>query len=352
MFKVNPSAYNSVFVVPSDIVDKHLRLAGSAQLKVLLWIYRHSSEGFNMEKLTKAVGLSKADVKDAVQYWLECGLLLTDEKEDTIVEKDEIKKQDNKENEIQKESEIVLKETQQEKETNNAKTPLRDLPVLKPTQKQIADRISESPEIRELFLEAQNILGRTIGYAAQATLLMIHDHYGLPVPVIMMICEYARSKGKQNSMNYIQAVGKDWAQREIDSFEKAAEQIKKLESIDSFWFALKEMTGISTPKPTASQQTHMDRWLNIWHFSIEMVYVAYEKAAEKTGNVNFNYMNGILKSWHEKGIKNLEQLKKQTETKQNTYIDNKKPSYDLDEAERKAMYEPPVYKKRVKNNGV
>ena len=37
-YSVNPSAFKSIFAVPTDIVDKHIRLANEHQLKVLLWI--------------------------------------------------------------------------------------------------------------------------------------------------------------------------------------------------------------------------------------------------------------------------------------------------------------------------
>ena len=41
MYKINPNTYASAFVIPADVADKHLRMAGKAQLKVLLWLYRN-----------------------------------------------------------------------------------------------------------------------------------------------------------------------------------------------------------------------------------------------------------------------------------------------------------------------
>ena len=43
-YSVNPSAFKSIFAVPTDIVDKHIRLANEHQLKVLLWILRNSPD--------------------------------------------------------------------------------------------------------------------------------------------------------------------------------------------------------------------------------------------------------------------------------------------------------------------
>ena len=76
MYCINPKEFSGVFAVPAAVVDRHIKLAGSAQLKALLWIYRHSCEPIDIEKLSKAIGISVADVKDALQYWLECGLLI------------------------------------------------------------------------------------------------------------------------------------------------------------------------------------------------------------------------------------------------------------------------------------
>ena len=48
MYKINPNSYKSVFVLPTEIADKHLRMAGKAQLKVLLWLFRNSCREFDI----------------------------------------------------------------------------------------------------------------------------------------------------------------------------------------------------------------------------------------------------------------------------------------------------------------
>ena len=42
--KINLGAWNSIFAIPTDVVDKHLKLASGISLKVLLYILRHSGE--------------------------------------------------------------------------------------------------------------------------------------------------------------------------------------------------------------------------------------------------------------------------------------------------------------------
>ena len=55
-YKMNLGSWNSVFAVPGDIVDKHLRLAGAAQLKVILWTLRHAGEEFTIAGTEKKSG--------------------------------------------------------------------------------------------------------------------------------------------------------------------------------------------------------------------------------------------------------------------------------------------------------
>ena len=73
-YRMNLGAWNSVFAVPCEVVDRHLKLAGALQLKVLLWALRHSGEAFTTAALAEATGASEADVRDAMLYWTENGL--------------------------------------------------------------------------------------------------------------------------------------------------------------------------------------------------------------------------------------------------------------------------------------
>ena len=77
--KIELGAWNSVFAVPSELVDKHLKLAGAVQLKVILWILRHSGENITTDDLAKSLNMQEADVRDSLSYWSETGLVTLDE---------------------------------------------------------------------------------------------------------------------------------------------------------------------------------------------------------------------------------------------------------------------------------
>lgn len=75
-YRWNPGVMTRVFALPAAVVDEHIRLAGAKQLKVLLWLSCHGEGRFDAEACAAAIGGSPADCGDALQYWVECGLLL------------------------------------------------------------------------------------------------------------------------------------------------------------------------------------------------------------------------------------------------------------------------------------
>ncbi len=336
-FMINPLKWNNSFAVPSEVVDKHIRLAGSVQLKVLLWMMRHSAEEKNMDEMSKDLGVSVADCSDALTFWSEMGLLVAEDKNFAP------------EKVAEKVTEPVIENKKQE-----LKRILPEIEAIKPTAQQIAARGDESEEIRFLFNEAQMRLGKTIGHDGQAVLLMMHDSYGLPVEVIVTIIEYCVSVGK-TSTSYIAKIGKDWGEREIDSLEKADEVINELKASDEMWGEFRLRTGVSTPRPTSAQMKYLNRWKNEYGFTMDMIFLAYEETANNIQKMSFQYMDKILKNWFENGLRTPADVEKakyersvasqqaatKTENKQ-----KKKTSYNIDEVLRKNEETELVYKRK------
>ena len=53
---------------------------------------------------------------------------------------------------------------------------------------------------------------------------------------------------------------------------------------------------------------YIARWTSEFSMSEPMIRNAYEKTVKNTGKVSMPYMNTILKSWFEKGIKTVSQI--------------------------------------------
>ena len=323
---VNPGSWSGMFAVPSCVADEHLKKSNGQQLKVLLFVMRHNNEVIEIEDVAKGTGMADADVKDAMQYWIEVGLLSNDGNFKEI------------------------------KNVNTTQQKLLELPDVIPTYDQVASRTLESPELRFLFNEAQMRLGKTIGYDAQAKLLMIHDCYGLPVEVILTIIEYSVSEGK-SSMKYIEKVAKDWAEKEVNTLEAADEHIKQIHSDRKLWNEFASMFSVDTPKYTEKRFSYVVRWRKEWKQSFELIYFAYEQTVNATNSFSYEYMNKILENWHKSGIKTPAaaiQASKDYKSKVKNGITNSaskstsETSYDSGKYIEKAKG-PIVYKRREQN---
>ncbi len=331
---INPSKWNKSFAVPSEVVDDYIRLAGSVQIKVLLWLMRHSADEKSIDEMSKDVGVSVPDCNDALTFWKETGILISCESEAVIVKTEVVK---------------------EEKKTVEDKKFLPEIEVVKPTVEQIVARGDESEEVRFLFNEAQLRLGKTIGHDGQAVLLMMHDAYGLPVEVIVTIIEYCVSVGK-TSTSYIAKIGKDWCEREIDTLEKADEVINELKASDEMWGEFRLRTGISTPRPTSAQMKYLNRWKNEYSFSMDMIFLAYEETANNIQKMSFPYMDKVLKNWFEEGLRTPQDVAKVKQERINIVSSakpeiksKKKSSYNIDEVLKQNEESELVYKRKGDN---
>ncbi len=287
----NSAVLGSMFAVPSQVVDNYIKLASASQLKTLLWICRHLSDPIDPSAISAAIGYSEADVEDALTVIAGWGILISDN-QPAVPAPAPVEKAKPQETEVSKQ--------------------LEEIAASKPTGEQISARCKENPEIINMFSDIEKMLGKTLGYDSRSILLMMHDHYGLPIEVIYMLVDYCKSVGK-SGFSYISKVGKSWGEMEIDTIEKADEQIKILNSCNKLWSEFAEMAGIQNPRPSSSQSAYLRTWSVELKFNVEMIYLAYEEMLNHTSRISFPYMNKILMNWKSKGIKTPEDVEREKE---------------------------------------
>lgn len=330
-FEINPYAYKSIFAVPTSVVDDNIRLASVLQLKVLLYMLRHSEENLTGEDVAIALSLDKADAEDAMIFWQERGLLIkSDEAAKPLLH-------------IETTTDVTIKKTAEEPEQLQKK--VSDIPLSRPSHEQIAVRLQECKEFSALFAEAQATLGKTIGYDGQSVLIMMHDSYGLPFEVILMAVEYSVSQ-KKTGFSSIAKLGKLWSEQGIDTLEGAVEYIEEHNAVNETWNKLRSLTDITNRTPTSKQRGYLVAWVKEYGYDENIIYYAYEESVDRTGKMSMPYMDKIIRNWYEKGVKTPmdiqrekakwqeerdKKLPKKNTAKQNTpTLLKDDPSYDID----------------------
>lgn len=332
-YKIDFGAWGSVFAVPSCVVDKGLKLAGESQLKVLLYLLRHSGATLSENQVAEELSLHRDDVADAMEYWAQQGLL--------IISNDTVTMPETSASVPDKETNQVISSVEMEKVAAEKPRPVSR--ATKPEPGYVAKRLKADKNLVFLMDEAQRILAKPFSNSDTATLVMLHDTDGLPVEVILMLLEHCVQIGKSN-MRYIEKTGIQWGSDGIVTIGLAEEKIKRYSETTIAWSKVCAVFGLHlSGTPTKKQLEYADQWVNIWNFSEEMLRLAYERCVDAKGDMNLSYINGILKRWYEQSLKKPEDVfsadSASSKGKKNTKASSQDASYDIDEYEGKSIFD-------------
>lgn len=349
-YKMNLGAWNSIFAVPCSVVDEYIKLAGAAQLKVLLWFLRHAGENFSDEDMAAALSMSPADARDSMQYWIATGIITIDKESGLITpsvnetsvpfgfkltEKPAFTAKIEPKAEILK-AEIKPVELPMEKKQSEPKKPLSR--PQKPDSAHLAERMVADPSIAFLMQEADNILGRMTSNADKCTLLMLNEYYGLPVEVIIMLLQYLQDMGKTN-MKYIEKVAETWGDNEITTVDRAEKEIMRMTNSRTAFRLIVQTLGLEEHSPTDRELKQAERWVNEWHFTADMIREAYERCVDAKGKYIPNYVESILERWHKAQITTLEQAKAERKPKRAKFSSESEATYDLEAYENSSIFD-------------
>lgn len=273
MYSVNPQSLFTAFSVPGDVVDKHIKLAGAVQLKVLLYIYRNPAMPIDAEAISSYLSVSTADVRDCLAFWADVGILNCDDKPQIS---------------------IKTEDTQKPKTVRPK--------AIKPSHNEVTKRGLENDEIAFLLRETQGKLGRTLRDSESSTLVWLYDDEGASVSVILMAVEFAISDGKAN-IGYIQKTVIDWIDSGIETASDAEQKIAEIYKSRNYFSTLRNAFGLGDRLPGKKEREYANLWVGEWKLSREMLRAAYEICVDNTGKYSISYIAKILKDWHSKGYK-------------------------------------------------
>lgn len=215
-------------------------------------------------------------------------------------------------------------------------------PVYAPSD--IAKVIEADERVKSLVNIAQNILGRPLSTTDMQTLFSLYDWLGLPVEVILMLLEYCAGIGK-TSFRYIEKVAISWSRDGVDTIEKAQHNLESSEKRAKISRKYAKLLGVGERGLSDGEYAHLLQWTQEMGLSADMIKAAYERTVLNTGKISFPYMNTILKSWHDEGLKKPPEAGERAQKKPpqparrgNKFLDYKQTGeYNIDEIERLEM---------------
>ena len=270
-YQWEPSAFGRMVALPAVVAEQQLKLAGSVQLKVLLWFAANGGV-FDADACAAAVGYSAADCRDAMQYWAASGILRCDGQPPAAPA------------------------------VTPAPAPIVRPAAVKPQMKEVIAAQKSVPGFAYLLDTVSARLGKPLTHGDMETLLYLTDTAGLPAEVVLMVVEYA-VQTEHYSMRYIEKTALDWADKDITTIAAAEEHLCHLERCREA--LLKVQTVCALPKPltaNASNMTYTEKWIFSWKVSDDLLRLAYTVCEEKTGTFKASYIDRVLENWRAQGI--------------------------------------------------
>ncbi len=275
-YYINPAAFSAVFTVPAAVADNHLKLARGEHIKVLLYIMRNMTSEIEPERISAAADVPVYDVKEALLYWADAGILLT---HDASAHK----------------ADGIRPKTVKRAE--------------KPSRNDVARRGAEDGKISYLLQETQMKLGRNLKSNETSTLVWLYDDEGLDVSLILMIVQYAAAHNKAN-IRFIESTAVDWINKGIDSVAAADEELRKIAAGEEAWSIVSSAFGLERRKPSKKETELSLLWVNDWKMSRDMLIAAYEACVNAKSKFSFPYTAKIIEMWHQKGYTTPAEIEK------------------------------------------
>ncbi len=169
----------------------------------------------------------------------------------------------------------------------------------------LADRASSFPALCD---EVERRLGKKLSAADLKNLYTLYDHLALPAEVILLLVgwcieeqERKYGPGKRPFLSRIRQEGFLWSRRGVDTLERAEEHVARLTRLRGREAEVLRLLDIP-PRPLVEREkTYIAAW-NDMGFDDGALRLAYEKTVLKKQSMDWGYMNGILRRWHEKGL--------------------------------------------------
>ena len=98
-----------------------------------------------------------------------------------------------------------------------------------------------------------------------------------------------------------------WADEGIDTLETASYYVQTKLQLHTRIQQLRLMLQIDQRRLTQAEEQYLAQWIAMG-FPDEVILMAYERTCLQTGGLKWNYMNSILKAWHEKNLHTPQQI--------------------------------------------
>ena len=282
-----------ITIIHNLFIDRYMPRANGEYVKLYLYLLRLVSgkQSISISQIADTFEHTEKDIQRALAYWKKEGLL--------TLSYDERKKL-NGISFVNIQDEAPVAWTAPALETAATWEPPKKSPL---TAERVA-QLKEQEDIEQLLFIAGQYLGKILSTTEISNILYFYDALHFSTELIEYLVEYCVSKGSKSS-RYMEKVALEWAKAEICTVEQAKSNSNLYHKN---YYTVLNAFGIKGRGPAQPEIDYMNRWLDSYHFTLDIIIEACNRAITQTQKPNFQYANKILEEWHKHGIHHLAEI--------------------------------------------
>lgn len=270
---------HGVTVVSNEFIDRYMARANGEYVKVYLYILRNGGKADSVAAIADALNHTEADVRRALIYWEQEGVLeLGDNRQETVKET---------------ESRPSLSLSGQRQPGSSRTDPCS---------------LSGNEEFSQLLYIAQKYLNRTFTPTDCDVFAHLYGELHMPAELLEYLVESCAQSG-HTSIRYIEKVGLNWHERGFKTAEEAKTQSM---GYKKDIFAVMRAFGLSGRNPADSEIDLMDKWFGAFGFTREIVVEACSRTMAAIHKPSFQYTDTILTEWSRAGVRTMKDVENVT----------------------------------------
>ncbi len=190
------------------------------------------------------------------------------------------------------------------------------------TTDDVAQMLQGDEQFRMLVPQTEEKLGKKLKTADLQILAGLYDDLGLSADVLYLLVNHCVTRaekrygpGRRPTMRQIEKEGYYWARLGLFNQAEAAEYLKNCALRDEEIQRYMHVLGLGNRRAVDSEERYIRSWIDKG-FTAEAVALAYDKTVFYKKELNWRYLNGILRRWDEQGWHTAEEIRRGEEQPQ------------------------------------
>ena len=288
LYKLNTPFFNYT-LLDNNFIDNFLPKARGEYVKIFILILKYAScgeVGFDSSFLAKNLNLLESDIKNALNYWNDMGVIKLTTIDDKISNIEFLK----------------LSESSSVTSSLNLINEINDNNLI------------------DFFKEVEMIIGRPLSQKEMETYINWTKIFNFSYELILYLISYCVNKNKKD-FRYIEKVAIAWSDLNIKTLDEAMIYTEKREKQFVNYRKILNYLGMSDNEIGKPQEDLFNKWLITYNMPIELIYKACDICFSKLSKTDFNYIDGILNNFKNSKILTIQDFEKY-ENNKNSFIED------------------------------